>query len=349
MKGEFKLIDEIKKSVAGHKAVFKGIGDDCAVVRDGSSYRLYTVDAMVEGVHFDLKLGGTYKDAGYKAVARAVSDIAAMGGAPLYLLLALAMPKSFSQKFFDAVMAGFREASKAYGVQLIGGDMTSSPTLCLTVTVIGECDGKPVLRSGANEGDLIYVSGFPGMARAGLEMLKNSEFGVRSSELKTKSKNYTTQSALFSPRSTGTIRNPHSALYNAYLRPVARIQLGKLLREQKIATSMIDISDGLLGDLSHILAESKKGAVIYKEKLPVSLVLKETGFLEKEIIDFILNGGDDYELIFTANPLNNTKIAKIAKKTRIPLTEIGIITKRGLKLSDSKIIRAINPHSFEHF
>lgn len=331
---EFKLIDEIKKIFAGRKTVFKGIGDDCAVVREGKKYKLYTVDTMVDGVHFDLKLGGAWEDAGYKAVVRAISDIAAMGGAPQYILLSLMLPSKLSRDAFSHLTKGVKEAAEEYNLMLIGGDVTSSKTAAIGVTVIGESNGAPVLRSGAKEGDLIYVSGYTGLAGAGLEQLKtSSQFTVHSSQQRKKQKRTLS----------------FTVMLNAYLRPTAMIELGQMLRTGKIATAMIDISDGLLGDLAHILEESKKGAVIYQEKLPVSGALKKSGFSAEEIYDFILNGGDDYELLFTVHQSKEKQIKMTAKKANIPLTEIGVITKKGLKLSDGKNIRTITPHSFEHF
>lgn len=316
MQTEFELIKEIKKGMPYSKDVIKGIGDDCAIIKKGKIFQLYTIDNMVEGVHFDTSFKTTYKNIGFKAVSRAVSDIAAMGGRPLYILVSLAMSEKLDNAGFKSILKGIKSACKLYNIDIIGGDITKSATITITVSVVGESNTKPVLRSGAMTGDDIYVTGELGLARAGLELLK-------------------------------TRKRANKKLIAAYERPAARIELGYTLREKGIATSMIDISDGLLGDLRHILEESKKGALLDIKNIPVPDILLRN-FPQSTSLDFVLNGGDDYELLFTAKKGQNDKIAEISKHFKIPITKIGTITKSDFLIVDGTKKTKVTSYSYEH-
>ncbi len=312
---EFKLIDRLKKQLDYKRDVFKGIGDDCAVIKEKKSYRLYTADNFVEGVHFDLKYTNNFKKIGFKAISRAVSDIAAMGGTPRYLLVCLAISSKLTQKGFNKLVKGFKDACNFYNVDIIGGDITSSSAVTITITCIGESDTKPVLRSGAKEGNHIYLTGETGLAKGGLELLKRNKKACKK-------------------------------LIDAYESPTARIELGSVLRKNKIATAMIDISDGLLGDLKHILEESGKGAVIELKNIPLSSYLTKN-FSYEESLDFVLNGGDDYELIFTANKNAEEKVSKISQSLNIAITKIGEVTNHGFFIKHDKKLK-LKSRSYEH-
>jgi len=313
---EFELIKEIKKRLTYGKDVIKGIGDDCAVIKKNGVYQLYTIDNMVENVHFDFKIQKKFENIGFKAVSRAISDIVAMGGTPKFILVSLAISKSLDETGFHKIATGIKTACKYYKTDLIGGDITKSAATTVTVAVIGECNTKPILRSGATIGDNIYVTGSLGLAAAGLALLKAKKEAPKK-------------------------------LVDAYEKPVVQVALGNALREKNIATSMIDISDGLLGDLNHILEESKKGAVLELKSLPISKLLKST-FSKKDYTQFILNGGDDYQLLFTANEGQDSQISLISKQFKTPITKIGKIIKNGFFMAENDKVTEITPNSYQH-
>lgn len=319
-KTEFDIIAQLKKQTSGKTNIFKGIGDDCAVIKNNKTFQLLTIDNFVEDVHFDLSFGTDYKYIAYKAISRAISDIAAMGGTPLYLLVSLALPKITTKSVIKTVIKNITKTANIYKTELIGGDITNSKQLALTITVIGETDTAPVLRSTAQDGDDIYVTGTLGAARGGLELLKSKT----------------------------PIKNKYQRLLiRAYKQPSARIDIGRILRTEKIASSMIDISDGFLGDLNHIIKESRKGAIVYSNQLPVHPALNHC-FTEKTALEFALNGGDDYELIFTAKKHFLNRIKEISETLNIPIFNVGKIIKKGFWIYDGKKKAIATSHSYEH-
>lgn len=286
MAGEFEIIEKIKNWLPI-------IGDDCAELlnyKDKFSNRkilIASTDAFVEDVHFERKYF-SYYDIGYKSLAASMSDIAACGGTPRWSLVSLGIPQG-DMKIISALYKGMRDVCKKYGGTIVGGDTVYSPKMFVSVTAIGETE-KFVRRSGAKIGDIICITGALGGASAGLTALKNG------------------------------IKNP---CIKRQLNPNPRIKEGKLLA--KYATAMIDISDGLIIDLSHILEESQVSAKIFHKKLPIEKGVKEASRLAKISTDkFILSGGEDYELLFTVPP----KLLTSAKKEG-RFTEIGeILPKR---------------------
>ncbi len=317
MLSEFDLIKKIYSKFKINTKNLIGIGDDCAVLKVKGQYFLYTIDSMVENVHFDMKLGILWSDVGYKSVIRAISDVVAMGGTPKYILMALSLKKGFKEVFFEDLIKGVKNAIDEYNLKLIGGDISNSKTVSITVSVIGVSKNKPVLRSGANIGDYIYLTGYTGLASAGLIVLKK--------KLKFKE---------------------CEVFINAYKKPSVKVKLGETL--QKIASSMIDISDGLVGDLSHILENSNKGAILYRSHIPVHEAFYNSPFSKKQIHGFIMNGGDDYELLFTASPEKMKDVEKISKTFSIKITKIGEIVKEGLYLKEGQNLKAIKSSSYEH-
>lgn len=317
---EFELIKKIKKLFPEKKNIFKAIGDDCAVIKKFNNYNLYTVDNMVEGVHFDISIGMDYKSIGYKAIVRSISDIIAMGGTPEFYLLNLLIPPKFKNTYIDQILMGIKEASLKYNVAIIGGDISTCKTLAISVSAIGKMKDNPIFRGGAKVGDYIYYTGKIGMASAGLHILKKH---IRDKAL--------------------------SCYVEKFLRPNLRKDFASMLAKERLINSMIDISDGFLGDLLHILEESECGALIYENFLKEnsSETLKKF-FSNREIDSFILNGGDDYELLFTANKDNKVKINSLAKKLKVPLAIAGEIIPKGLYLErDNKRIK-ISSLSYEH-
>jgi len=246
----------------------QGIGDDCAVIPSSmvGKYLLTSVDSFIEGRHFLLTLS-TPEEIGFKAAATAVSDIAAMGGKPRFILINLHLPPNFESLIVEKIYRGIQEFCSKFGVFVIGGNTSSAAETSISVTVIGECATQPLLRSGAKESDDFWVSGALGLSQLGLSTLKDKrEYSVAESVL---------QSAL-----------------SRYQRPEPRILLGEKLLALG-ATSAIDISDGIFQDAGHIAAAS--GVDIELDLESLNLV----GVSEGELVE-LLAGGGDYELLFSA-------------------------------------------------
>ena len=260
---EFELIHRYFDRQAEASGVIVGIGDDGAVLApDARLEQIQVIDTLVEGVHFPPNTDPS--DVAYRAVAVNLSDIAAMGGRPRWMTLALTLPKA-GEKWMQSFAAGLFEAAGEFDVALVGGDTSSGPILVVTVSISGEVGkGDALLRSGAEPGDAIYVSGTPGDAAAGLHLLQHD----RSDDV----------------------------LVRRFLRPTPRVQLGAELVGK--ATAAIDISDGLAGDLGKLLAASGVGGDIQIERLPISKALAAAGSNEQQY-QWALCGGDDYELCFT--------------------------------------------------
>lgn len=274
--GEFALIDCIRNQYKVPEE-FLGIGDDCAVIpqRDGLE-TLLTTDMLMEGVHFLLDDVNPYS-LGWKSAAVNISDIAGMGGKPVASFLSFALPKKLSDTFLKEFLRGYKDLSDRFDCPLLGGDTTSSlDRLCISVSVLGNCpSGLSRKRSAAQEGDIICVSGFLGDSAAGLQViLKGLERGELESEL-----------------------------VRRHYRPVPRVGEGIALSMLPGVHAMMDISDGIGSDLRHILDESHKAAEVDIASLPLSEQLKEAchkyGW---DPVKLALNGGEDYELLFTVSP-----------------------------------------------
>ena len=296
---EFGLIKKyFKRASKGRKHVTVGIGDDCALtdVPDGQLLAI-TVDTLVKGIHF---LPSTLPDdLAYKAIAVNLSDLAAMGAEPAWMTLALTIPDT-NEDWLAVFNQSLFKWADYYGIQLIGGDTTRGP-LTITIQAMGFVPPKAApLRSGAKAGDVIFVTGSIGDAGLGLSIIT----GDHKPENK--------ESAHF--------------LTQRYNRPTPRVALGLGIR--KIASSAIDLSDGLAGDLSHILDASNAGAVIELESLPLSkALLSECNF--DKAIQYALTSGDDYELCFTVPEDNIEKLEKALKCTGCVYQQVGRITGGG--------------------
>jgi thiamine-monophosphate kinase len=258
--------------------VILGIGDDCAALADdGPDYLLWTVDTLVEGVHFDLAYT-TLSQLGWKSLTVNLSDIAAMGGEPGSALLSLGWPPDRDRRGALAFAAGLAQAAREYGVAVIGGDTVASPGgLIVTVTLTGRVPAAQMLRrAGAGVGDLIFVTGPSGEAAAGLEILRQ---GLDlPSDLK-------------------------DALTEAHLRPRPHLRAGRLLAREGLATALIDTSDGIATDLYHICRASGVGARLPAAAVPVSpRVTAAAPHLGRDPLDLALTGGEDYLLLFTSSP-----------------------------------------------
>jgi thiamine-monophosphate kinase len=302
--GEFGLINLIRSSSAkfeksGHtqrKEVLVGIGDDAAAWQSDNHIQLATTDTLVQDIHFDLDVI-SWEELGWKALAVNLSDIAAMGGIPKYVLLSLALPGELKVGNISEFIESMLHLAREFEVAVVGGNIATSPNVVITVTIIGCSKGNAILkRSTASSGEQIAVTGYLGLSAAGLEMFKGK-----------------------------TISDPgiSNILRRAHLKPIPKVKEGQILVEQGVRTA-IDISDGLVADLDHICESSKVNARIKIEQVPVHTVVTANFPNHQELA---LCGGEDYELLFTAD---ETTIARAKQALDCPVTVIGDITEERL-------------------
>jgi thiamine-monophosphate kinase len=292
--GEFGLIDRIKATVElRQKSTVKGIGDDAAVIGTGKKKTLVSTDLLLEGIHFDLSYV-PLRHLGYKAVAVNLSDIYAMNGKPTQITVSIGLSSRFSLEAVDELYEGILLCCEKYNVDLVGGDTTSSLSgLTISITAIGEADEDAIVyRNGAKETDLICVSGDLGSAYLGLQLLER--------EKRIFSENPNVQPDL----------SGHDYVLERQLKPEPRADIIDILTLEKVRpTSMIDISDGLSSDLMHLCTQSNVGCRIYLDKIPVD----HTAALAAEELNLdpttcALNGGEDYELLFTVDIKDHARI-----------------------------------------
>lgn len=309
MRSEFDFINYIKER---HK--LKAIGDDCSVIpTDGLTDQLFTVDLLIENVDFRLDWT-TPSFLGHKALAVSLSDVAAMGGTPKFALLSLGLPASlWKTSFLDEFYEGWHSLAASHGVDLVGGDISKAGELVIDSFVIGEAPrGKALLRSGAKPGDLIFVSGALGGASLGLSLL---ESGVRPGD---------------------EIADFHREAILRQLKPTPQVAIGKSLLENQLATSAIDLSDGISSDLFHICQASNVGAIVDASNLPIA---------KEGTLEMALNGGEDFELLFTVPPERRLDAQHLG------CTHIGEIadTSDGILVKLDGELRPLLPRGFEHF
>lgn len=336
---EFELIRAIhRRHGRPTPSVIQGIGDDAAIITSRTGqWTVLTTDLLTEGVHFDLRTA-TMADIGFRAAASNLSDIAAMGGTPQYLLVTLAIPRTGTSRHVHQLYQGMMAACRPHYVGLIGGDTSASNGgWFLSVALIGVVPSRQALfRSGARIGDLLYVTGTIGDALAGLRLLN---------EVPPRMKRYPWTAALSTRH--------RQFLIGRHLRPTARVAEGQWLNTHRFATSAIDISDGLSGDLRHICRESHVGADLDLAALPLSPACHAfAASRELDPVDLALTGGEDYELLFTVSPRQRPRLERAALKRGFSLTCIGRI--HPLRFG----IQAISSHgrrhrlantSYEHF
>lgn len=290
--GEFGLIERLAEKLGSpaYDDLIVGIGDDAAVWRSGERAIIATTDTMVEGVHY-LPDVTPWRDLGWKALAVNVSDVAAMGGKPMFALVTLALPAETDVKGIEELYGGLRQCAEAYGVTVAGGDVVRAPQVSITVALMGEAamdSGKPLLlrRDAAHEGDAIAVTGTLGASAAGLRRLKE---GVA----------------------------PDDPLVRAHLRPQARVEAGQAAIEAGL-TCGIDVSDGLMQDVGHVCEMSDVSAVIRADDVPVSDELRAA--YADEALRLACTGGEDYELVLVGprermEGLDVTVIGEIVPRT----------------------------------
>jgi len=313
--GEFGLIELLAKMVSSSRNeqlapwqnLIVGIGDDTAAWYGDASIQLATVDSFIQGVHFPSDIA-YWKEIGWKALAVNLSDIAAMGGAPRYALVSLALPGATDVEDVTALYQGMIELAEQFEVAIVGGNVSNAPQIIINITVLGSTrsQSKHILtRSTAKPGEKIAVTGYLGTAAAGLKIL--------------------TQQLQADPEANARLKQ-------AFLQPYPRIAEGQLLIEQGVKTA-IDISDGLIADLNHICKASQVSARIDVERVPILPIVK-ANFSDKAL-KLALAGGEDYELLFTAS---TDTIDKVRTVVSCPVTVIGEITagKPGTTLIDSQ-------------
>jgi thiamine-monophosphate kinase len=302
--GEFGLINLIRSSSARYEnsgrtpwqEVLVSIGDDAAAWQSDNHIQLATIDTLVQDIHFDLDII-SWEELGWKALAVNLSDIAAMGGIPKYALLSLALPGELEVEDISKFTNSMMHLAREFGVAIVGGNVATAPNVVITVAIIGCSKGKAILkRSSASSGEQIAVTGYLGLSAAGLEMFKGK-----------------------------TISDPEisNILRQAHLQPVPKVKEGQLLVEQGVKTA-IDISDGLVADLNHICESSKVNAKIRIEQVPVHPVVTANFSNYQELA---LCGGEDYELLFTAD---EATVARAKRALNCPVTIIGEITEEKL-------------------
>lgn len=305
--GEFGLIERIRRRAGEDENLLLGIGDDCALAEVPEGRQLLTTtDMLLEQVHFR-RDWTDLRTLGRKCVAVNVSDIAAMGGRPRHLYAGLAAPEDVTLEQIDALVEGMLEACSRYGVTLAGGDTCRSRGgLVVSLTLQGDiARGRAVSRAGAAAGDLICVSGTLGDSALALEDLMNE-------------------------------RPVDPRLLARHNDPEARAALGAALAEAGAATAMIDLSDGLLADLGHILEASKVGARIELAELPLSEAFRGRAGEHRRLFELALSGGEDYELLFTAAESDWPALQRLAGRTETPVSCIGrVIEEPKLALVDA--------------
>ncbi|MDA8100700.1 MAG: thiamine-phosphate kinase [Nitrospiraceae bacterium] len=325
--GEFGLIKRIRKTAGRiRKGVQIGIGDDAAVLRCSPGAELLaTTDMLLEGVHFDLRTTD-FRSLGWKSAAVNLSDIAAMGGTPRFCLATLAIPRHVTVENISAFYRGLNALLKRHKVSLVGGDTCGSlRDLIVNIVILGEVPARQVLkRSGAQMGDIIFVTGTLGDSAAGLELLKAEAKGQVAHR-------------------TSTFKK----LIEKHLRPRPRVDEGRKLALAGIASAMIDVSDGLSSDLEHICEESGVGALVLAKNVPLSRSLCSVSTLRRSPLEYALSGGEDYELLFT---VPREKWRRV-KKLPIDATAIGFLTRRRtiiLSGIDGKRT-VLRPSGYDHF
>jgi thiamine-monophosphate kinase len=302
------LIARIRRQAGAGRGVLQGIGDDCAVLRIPSGHEaLVTTDFSLEGVHFRREWYSP-ESIGHRCLTRGLSDIAAMGGEPIAVFLSLALPQALPQRWVDRFVNGLTRLAHQFQGTLAGGDTAQSPAGILAdIMVLGSVPrGKAVLRSGAQPGDGIYVTGSLGSSAAALKQLMAGS-------------------------------KPALRRFQRHLFPQPRMEAGQLLRRKSLASSMIDLSDGLSTDLAHICEESGVGAEVWADNIPRD---------SQVALDLALHGGEDYELLFTA-PANKTILKQIGG---VAATEIGrVIRGQGMFLISESGRKPLRPQGWEHF
>lgn len=372
-RGEFEFIERIRRQelrrlgtqnnsslITRRSLLLTGIGDDAAVIRQRAGLdTVVTTDLLVEGVDFRLEpFWARPRDLGHKALAVSLSDVAAVGARPRFCLLSVGVPPArWRTNFLEEFYAGVRALAARHGVAIIGGDTSRTPErVVIDSIVLGEVRrGRAALRSGARAGDQIFVTGALGGAAAGLKILEGRAAGLSIPEGRAASfKNLEGRASPPShARPTRQARvqltRAERRLVRRQLKPEPRVEWGALLGGRGLASALIDVSDGLSSDLAHLCRESGVGARVEAPLLPLDPLLKSTNATEADALSLALDGGEDFELLFTVRPRD---VARLPREVGgAPATRVGEITgARGkLRIVEGGRERALKPGGFEHF
>jgi thiamine-monophosphate kinase len=323
MASEEKLIERVRRRFPSSSPWLSvGIGDDAAVLRpEPDTDWVITTDAFLDNVHFLRKVHPP-EAIGYKALARATSDIAAMGAQPRCFFLTLGLPDKLAGTWLDDFLGGMADAAKQFGLVLAGGDTTLYPSFIASFTVLGATKrGRAILRSGARPGDLLCVSGALGEAELGLRLIQSRRHRQKRWGLILKKQFY----------------------------PEPRLALGEWLAGHRLASSMIDTSDGLSTDLGHLCSASEVGAIVELAKLPLAQIPIGLQRLGLDAQDLALNGGEDYELLFTVPKRFASRLPR--QMAGVPITVIGEITRqKQIRLMDRNgKLRALHAGGWDPF
>lgn len=318
--GEFGFLDALLPTLgSGSAAVEIGVGDDCAVVAAPAGPLVLTTDTLVEDTHFRRDWLAA-RQLGRRAFLVNASDVAAMGGRPLWALVSLCAPADRAQHELLELMAGIAEAAREANAAVVGGNLSLAPTLSVAVTLVGTLETAPLTRSGARPGDRLFVTGaLGGAAYAVRELLAGRRPGARSRAMR------------------------------AWAEPPARVGLGPALAATGAVSAMIDLSDGFVQDLGHVLAASGVGAEIDVAALPTcaGVRLPRAGRLA-----LAASGGEDYELLFAVPPGGAARVRQVGRRLGVPLTEVGVIVAgRGLRATEPRwqtLLDAARGHDHFH-
>lgn len=315
--GEFGLIQSfLSRLPKKSSSVLLGPGDDAAVIRSSKKNQIVTTDMLIEGVHFK-KEWMSFEQIGFKAMRVNISDIAAMGGVPRYAVISVGLPRSSQVADAEQLFQGLLTAATKSGVTVVGGDTNRSPLWIVNVTLIGESSSRFLTRQGAQVGDDIYVTGTLGDSHLGLTALQKRKKGYEREIQK-------------------------------QVCPPDRVRVGQWLARNSQVHALIDLSDGLVGDLRHILKASHVGALVKIDQIPISKNFeKKAGILGLDPNKIKLAGGEDYELLLTMSP----RVKAFDKINGIPVTKIGKIVpfQDGLKVFEGNILYRGKVSGFQHF
>lgn len=321
--GEFGLIEQIRRQSPTAPGVVRGIGDDAAELCLPAGHHLLTsTDLLIEDVHF-CRSWTDAESLGHKAVAVNLSDLAAMGATPRYLYLGLACPGDTELAEISAFLKGALDEAGRHQVALVGGDTCRSPgPWLISVTVEGSAPaGRAVGRDGARPGDLVMVSGTLGDSALALQLLREG-------------------------------KTPEAALLERHHRPRAQVELGRLLGERQLVNAMIDLSDGLSGDLEHILQASRVDACIDEPQLPLSAPFRQAVAAQPALRELALCGGEDYQLLFTVPRDKVTAVTALGAELSVPIAVIGQVSAGAGSLSlrdGAGRVRPLRVSGYDHF
>jgi thiamine-monophosphate kinase len=336
--GEFALIQSLRARFESKDAgLIRGIGEDAAIIKTPSrDWTVLTTDLLTEGVHFNLATS-SLEEVGYRAAVANLSDIAAMGALPRYLLVAVAIPPGIPTADIQRLYRGLIRACRPYQVHLAGGDTSASRQgLFISITLTGTVEaGRALRRDGAAPGEWLYVTGTLGDSRAGLMILTAANRGAA-------------RAAARSPRTAGD-----RFLVRRHQRPSARIAEGRWLVTKRLATAAIDLSDGLAGDLRHLCEQSRVGAELNRAALPISPSCSTFARVHGlDSTDLALSGGEDYELLFTVRPQDQSRLEREAARIGYHYTCIGQMKPAAfgvrIRAADGSL-RPLTAGSYEHF